>query len=72
MKMYFMSTGSAYYHAITVQTDYNFLFLFLNATLLALKDTGQLNEIQHRQAEAELLKQYREIIRAHTASLGDD
>ena len=54
------------------QTDLNFNILFQRALLLGLKEAGHLNEMQHRQAEATLLEQHRENIRAHAESLKDD
>ena len=51
-------------HPVTKASDRNFLVLIQRAVLLALKDAGTLNEMQHRQAEEELLRQYTDGIRA--------
>ena len=72
MRMHFRSIGIYDSHQISKETDYNFIFLIQRAVLLGLKEAGQLNEMQHRQAEAALLQQYREVIRANAKSAADD
>lgn len=41
-------------HPITKETDQAFLYLLQSSLLLALKELGQLNEIQYRNAEEQL------------------
>ena len=45
---------------ITEEQDAKFLYLLQNAVLLALKETGRLNEMQYRYAEEKLKTQRRE------------
>lgn len=44
---------------ITRETDGEFLFEFQKAALLALKESGRLNEQQYRYAEEKLKSQFR-------------
>lgn len=62
MKMHFKLIEVKNDHTITRSTDCTFLLLMQRAALLGLKSVGSLNEMQHRQAEEMLLKQYREDI----------
>ena len=59
-------------HPVSRKSDYRFCFLMQRAVLLGLKETGQLNEMQHRQAEETLLKQYRAYTRECTMLCKDD
>lgn len=70
MRMYFRPLEFDNCHQIAKQTDFNFLIQC--AALFGLKEAGRLNEMQHRQAEATLLEQYRANIREHAESLKDD
>lgn len=72
MRMRFKFVAFHNYYQISKQTECNFIFLVQHAILLGLKEAGRLNEMQHRHAEATLLEQHREYIRAHTESLKDD
>ena len=72
MKMSYKPTDMTDSHHISMNTDSRFIFLFQRALLLGLKETGHLNEMQHRQAEATLLAQYREYIREHAGAIKDD
>lgn len=51
-------------HSITKSSDNDFMLLVQRAVLLGLKDAGALNEMQYRQAENGLLRQYREDVSA--------
>ena len=46
---------------ITKELDADFYYLLQNAVLLALKEDGQINEIQYRIAEDHLKAQRREL-----------
>ncbi len=48
---------------ITEETDYKFLYQLQNALLLALREQGRLNAMQHRHAEEKLKQQRRERTR---------
>ena len=72
MRMHFKPIRIDNCRQIKMQTDSNFIFLIQQSVLLGLKETGRLNEMQHRQAEATLLEKYRENIREHAESLKDD
>ena len=72
MRMYFRLFQIDNCHQISKQNEGNFIFLIQRAVLLGLKEAGRLNEMQHRQAEATLLEQYRANIREHAESLKDD
>lgn len=73
MKMYFKLIGIENNHPVKKSTDCSFLLLIQRAALLGLKDAGQITQMQHRQAEEALLRQYREAIRVNYAqSDGND
>lgn len=72
MRMHFISTGLENCDVITKHTNCNFIFLIQRSMLWGLKEAGHLNEMQYRQAEATLLEQHRENIRAHAVPLKDD
>lgn len=72
MRMFYKAMENSDCHSISRQTDWNFIFLIQRALLMALKEKGQLNEMQYRQAEGILLKQRREYIAEHSESLKDD
>lgn len=60
-------------HLITKASDTDFFLLIQRAALLGLKDSGFLMEMEYRQAEESLLRQYREDIRANfTRADGND
>ena len=59
-------------HPITKQTDFDFLFLLQRSVLLGLKESTMLNEMQLRQAEAVLLRQYREDRSMYSRKITDD
>lgn len=66
MKMNFYPLGTENVHPISNATDSSFVLLLQQAALLGLKDAGQLNEMQHRQAEKSLLGQYKDtFIKIH-------
>ena len=46
--------------AITKETHYEFLYHLQSALLLALREQGRLNAMQHRHAEEKLTQQRRE------------
>ncbi|MBM6884464.1 hypothetical protein [Pseudoflavonifractor phocaeensis] len=48
---------------ITRETDHAFLYRLQGGLLLALKEQGQLNEMQYRQARDRLDRQHRDWIR---------
>lgn len=48
---------------ITRETDHSFLYRLQGGLLLALKEQGQLNEMQYRQARDRLDRQHRDWIR---------
>ena len=48
---------------ITEEADYEFLYQLQNALLLALREQGSLNAMQHRHAEEKLNQQRRERAR---------
>ncbi|MBM6723295.1 hypothetical protein [Pseudoflavonifractor phocaeensis] len=48
---------------ITQETDHTFLYRLQDGLLLALKEQGQLNEMQYRHAQDRLDRQYREWVR---------
>ena len=55
--------GVDYGRRITKETDGQFLFVYQRAVLLALKDSGVLDEAQYRYAEEKLKNQLRAYIR---------
>lgn len=61
--------GIEHDHKITKETDGRFLFEYQRAVLLALKDSGTLDEVQYRYAEGKLTDQFRTSVRARD-SLG--
>lgn len=50
-------------HEITKEADPEFLCLYQRAILLALKETGTLDEMQYRCAEVKLKNQFRTFVK---------
>ena len=57
-------------HRITRETDSDFLYTLESALLLALKERGQLNEMQYRHAGQQLKIQRREYARKNREEKG--
>lgn len=60
MKTVFKPVRAENIHPVTKSTDADFLLLIQRAALLALKDSGTLNEMQYRHAEQTLLRHHRD------------
>lgn len=73
LKMVFKLIGVTDNHPVIKSSDFGFLLLMQHAALLGLKDSGQLNEMQCRQAEESLLDQFRNHVKSiHIEENGDD
>lgn len=68
---YAMFQGIDNDHAITKETDYEFLYHLQKGLLLALKEQELLSTTQYRQAEESLRKQHRNRAREQARAAAD-